>query len=240
MAKSYYIAACGFTSKFPELSRRIQQYIKDRFDITLLRCCVAQYKVKEYEEKIPLKYSDCWHSLQHCADFAPGDTVYSICHNCSNIIEETHPEVTVKSIWELIFSDESFVYPDRGDISAVVQDCWRAKERTDEQDAVRGLLKKMNIDFSEASPNRENTDFCGTSLYRPQPPRNPALAPKHYFYGAEGKFIPHTEEEQRSIMRDHCSRFENKTAICYCHYCLDGLITGGADAFHIAQLLFGE
>ncbi len=43
MANSYYIAACVFTSKFPELSERIQLYIKSRFDIKLLRCCVPRY-----------------------------------------------------------------------------------------------------------------------------------------------------------------------------------------------------
>jgi len=239
MAKSYYIASCVFSLNFPELSAQIQEYIKRRFDdITIIRCCIPGYKVMEYEENIPASINAEWRALNHCAEFMPGDTVYSICHNCSNIIEETNPGVNVKSLWELILSDKSFPYPDHSGMSAVIQDCWRSKERSDEQNAVRELLGKMNIAFLETSPNLQDTDFCGTSLYRAQPSRNPAIAPRHYRDNIDGKFIPHTEEEQKAIMQSYCSRFEGKTAVCYCHYCLEGLLVGDADAKHIAQLLF--
>ena len=240
MANNYYIASCVFTFNYPKLSAEIQKYITERFGFEIIRCCIPKYKIKEYEEKMPTEINADWRALSHCADFKPGDTVYSICHNCSNIIEETNPGVNIKSIWELVLSDESFTYPDHSDITAVIQDCWRSKERTEEQQAVRKLLGKMGISFSETSPNREDTRFCGTSLLRPQPPRNPTIAPRHYRDNIEGLFLPHTEEEQKAIMQQYCERFENKTAVCYCHYCLEGLITGGADAKHIAQLLFGD
>jgi len=47
MGNSYYIAACVFTERFPELSAKIQQYIKQRYDMPILRCCVPNHKVKE-------------------------------------------------------------------------------------------------------------------------------------------------------------------------------------------------
>ena len=37
MAK-YYIASCVFTAKFPELSFRIQKFVKDRYGLTVIRC----------------------------------------------------------------------------------------------------------------------------------------------------------------------------------------------------------
>lgn len=239
MANSYYIAACVFTERFPELSEKIQRYIKERHDMTILRCCVPNHKVKDYEDKMPQgKIRDNWSALQHSAEFMPGDTVYSLCHNCSNIIEETKPGVNVLSLWELILSDKDFVYPDYSKMKAVVQDCWRAKERSSEQQAVRQLLKKMNIDFIEAEQNGIETEFCGASLYRAQPERNPRIAPIHYVEKAKGKFIPHTEEQQKQLMTEHCSKYQRDTVICYCHYCLEGLIMGGADGIHIANLLF--
>jgi len=239
MGNSYYIAACVFTERFPELSAKIQQYIKQRYDMQILRCCVPNHKVKEYEQKMMQNsFGKSWSELLHCTDFMPGDTVYSICHNCSNIIEETRPGVKVLSLWELILSDESFVFPDRSGMKAVIQDCWRANERVGEQNAVRELLKKMNIDFIEADKNGIETDFCGASLYRAQPPRNPAIAPIRYVQKAKGKFIPHTPEQQQQIMKEHCEKYERDTVICYCHYCLEGLIMGGADGIHIASLLF--
>ena len=239
MANSYYIAACVFTDRFPELSGKIQKYIKERHGIEILRCCVPNHKVAEYEEKMPEGvFRDNWRALQHCADFMPGETVYSLCHNCSNIIEETRPGVNVRSLWELILSDTDFKFSNHSGMKAVIQDCWRSKERSGEQQAVRQLLQKMGIDFIEADQNKANTEFCGASLYRAQPERNPRIAPIHYVEKAKGKFIPHTLEQQKEIMTEHCSHYQCETVICYCHYCLEGLLMGGANGIHIAKLLF--
>ena len=235
----YYIASCVFTTQFPELSRRIQDTVKARYNLEVVRCCVGQYKVREFEEKMPAgSIRNHWAELPDSGVFQPGDTVYSLCHNCNNIIEEQHPGVQVHSLWELIDKDESFPFPDYSGMTAALQDCWRSRNRAEEQAAVRSLLEKMKIHFVEIPENHEHTEFCGVSLYRPQPPRNPRLAPKYYVEGAEGKFIPHTKEEQDQLMHEYCFRLPEKTVICYCHYCLEGLKLGGADVHHIAQMLF--
>lgn len=49
----YYIASCMFTSRFPQLSRKIQNYIAERGDIEIIRCCTPSWKVKFYEKKCP-------------------------------------------------------------------------------------------------------------------------------------------------------------------------------------------
>ena len=237
----YYIASCVFTSRFPELSRKIQDYVRERFGYTVVRCCVPRYKLREFEERMPEGvFRDRWSSLPDSGAFAEGDRVFSLCHNCNNIIEETHPGVRVRSLWELIDSDPGFPFPDYQGLRAYVQDCWRSRDRKDEQDAVRSLLSKMNIEVMETAENRDRTEFCGASLHRAQPARNPTLAPKQYVDGAAGKFIPQTPEEQKETMLDYCSRFGNDKVICYCHYCLEGLQMGEADASHLAQLLFAD
>ena len=235
----YYIASCVFTSQFPELSRKIQDYVRGRFGFEIVRCCVGQYKIREFEERMP--EGDCrarWAGLPDSGDFRTGDRVYSLCHNCNNIIEELHPGVEVHSLWELLDQDEDFPLPDYSGLRVTVQDCWRARDREAEQAAVRSLLEKMNITYSEAAENHAQTRFCGASLYRPQPPRNPKLAPKHYVEGAQGLFQPHTKEEQERLMRDYCAAFRTQTVVCACHYCLEGLRLGGVDGKHIAELLF--
>ena len=237
----YYIASCVFTSQFPELSRRIQDYVRDRFGFAVVRCCVPKYKLREFEEKMPEgSFRECWSSLPDSGPFSEGDRVYSLCHNCNNIIEEMHPGVRVRSLWELIDSDPAFSFPDYHGLKAYVQDCWRSRDRKDEQDAVRRLLGRMGVEVMEIAESRGRTSFCGASLYRAQPPRNPKLAPKHYVEGAAGKFIPHSPEEQMAIMREYCRQFGNDKTVCYCHYCYEGLQIGGADASHLAQLLFPE
>ncbi len=236
---SWYIASCVFTSQFPELSLKIQNYIKEHHNISIVRCCVPGYKVTEFEGKMPEGFfRDNWRALPDSGTFAPGDDVYSLCHNCNNIIEEVHPGVHVHSLWELIDRDPQFPFPDYTGVRMTVQDCWRAKDRADEQKAVRKLLQKMNIETVELPANHK-VDFCGVSLYRSQPPRNPKLAPRHYVEAAVGKFIPYPEEKQIQFMQDYCERFDTEKVVCYCHYCLEGLLLSHkVDAFHIAQLLF--
>ena len=241
MGNRWYIASCVFTAQFPELSARIQRCVAERYGIPTVRCCVKRYKIREFEERMPEgPLREAWAALPDSADFAPGDEVFSLCHNCNNIIEETHPGVAVRSLWELIDGDADFPLPDYSGLTATVQDCWRARERAGEQLAVRTLLWKMHVHFVEAPGNGVGTEFCGASLYRPQPPRNPKLAPKHYVEAARGKFEPHTPEEQARIMREHCRRYATDTVICYCHYCLEGLRMGGVDGRHIAQMIFPE
>lgn len=238
---SYYIASCNFTSQFPELSLRIQKYAEERYGLTVVRCCIPNYKLKMNEEKMPEgRLREAWKSLPDSAAFESGDEIYSLCHNCNNIIEEMHEGVHVHSLFELIDQDDAFVFPDFHGMHAFVQDCWRSRERKEEQDAVRSLLTKMNIHFEEAREHHEQTDFCGISLLRPQPARNPRLAPKQYVEQAEGKFLEHTEEEQKKLMEEYCMQFGKEKVICYCHYCLEGLLAGNADACHLAHLLFGE
>ena len=235
----YYIASCVFTSQFPALSFRIQQYVSNRYSIPVVRCCVPKYKIREFTEKMPEgEDREAWTALPDSAPFKSGDKVFSLCHNCNNIIEEMHPGVEEHSLWELLAGDKEFPFPNYEDLQVTVQDCWRARERKEEQDAVRALLDRMHIAWRETSENHGQTDFCGMSLYRPQPPRNPRLAPRHYVDGAEGKFIPFSLEEQIQKMKDYCERFETRTVVCYCHYCLEGLRAGGMDGRHIAELVF--
>jgi len=237
---NFYIASCVFTQRYPELSFRIQDYIQKRNELSIVRCCVPHYKEKEFEEKLPAALREAWMSHPSSADFQAGDTVYSLCHNCSAIIDEWKTGVNTKSLWEYILEDEQFVYPDFHGEEFYIQDCWRAGDRKEEQMAVRAILKKMNITILELPDNFEKTRFCGNSLYRPAPPRNLKLAPERFVKNAEGMFRDCSMEEQKQIMTEYCSRFKGHKVIAYCHYCHEGLKLGHADAFHLAQLLFPE
>lgn len=238
MGDSYFIASCVFTSKYPQVSAAVRDYAQQHYGLKCLRCCVPNYKVEEFNERIADNYRNDWKKIPHCADFQAGDTVYSICHNCSAILKETKPNVKVKSIWELILSDNTFQYPNYDGTKITLQDCWRANDNYEEQDAVRAILVKMNFEIIELENNRNKTEFCGLSLYRPQPKRNPELAPRRYKEMATGKFIPKSRDEQEKIMREYCRQFKTDKVIAYCHYCLEGLDVAGMDSMHLASLLF--
>lgn len=238
---NYYIASCVFTAKYPALSNKIQDYMASFCDIQTVRCCVPHWKEKIYEDKMPKGiFADKWRELPQSRVFTPDDAIWSLCPNCMNITEEWRKVKEVHSLWERIDADENFRFPDFSGMSVTVQDCWRKRDRTATHDAVRSLLSKMNIEYSEIPMNREKANFCGKSLYRPQVARNPELAPVHYGEQAKGLFREHTEEEQIEIMKDYCKRYKTDTVVCYCHYCLEGLLAGGVKGIHLAELLFGS
>lgn len=112
--------------------------------------------------------------------------------------------------------------------------------RSAAHDAVRSLLAKMNLEYLKLPMDREKADFCGKSLYRPQVSRNPKLALIHYQEQAQGLFTEHTEEEQVRLMQEYCKRYQTEKVVCCCHYCLEGLLAGGVNAMHLAELQFGE
>ena len=240
MEQKFYVAACAFTEDYPELSRKIQNYLHERFNMPIIRCCVANYRVADCDTRVAQWYQPEWKKVKHYEKFPPGSTMISICHNCSAIYEESRPEIQRESIWEFVLSDESFSYTDYHGEEITIQDCWRSKENLAEQEAVRELLRRMNFEIVELEENHEQTKFCGVSLYQPQVPRNPKLAPRRFLHGAQGLFQPHTDEQKKSLMLEHCSQIRTEKVAAYCHYCVRGLKLGEAKVFHLAELLFEE
>lgn len=234
----FYIASCVFTAKYPALSQKVQQYMKDTYHVQVVRCCTPKYKLAKYENLMPDTYRDAWCSLPDSGAFEKDCKVYSICHNCTDILQETKPLVPVESIWEAILADQSFHYPDYHGKEMAVQDCWRSYDNRMEQEAVRQLLRKMNIQIVELPNNFEKADFCGTTLYAPCVTRNAVLAPHRFVENAAGKFVAHSEEEQRTLMQTYCRQLPTRDIVTYCHYCQTGLELGGANAVHLASLLF--
>ena len=45
MNKKFFVASCVFTEGEPDLSRRVQAYVRERFSLPIIRCCVDKYKV---------------------------------------------------------------------------------------------------------------------------------------------------------------------------------------------------
>lgn len=81
--KYRYIASCVFTRDYPELSLRIQDYLKQRFGMDIIRCCADKYKVKQFEDVMAPSVCERWKATPHFIPFDPDTTMISICHNCT-------------------------------------------------------------------------------------------------------------------------------------------------------------
>lgn len=52
MPKEYYISACVFTAKHQHLSALLQNYVRDRHGLEIVRCCVPNYKLQEFSSQM--------------------------------------------------------------------------------------------------------------------------------------------------------------------------------------------
>ena len=79
-----------------------------------------------------------------------------------------------------------------------------------------------------------------THLYSPLPEANGKFAPRRFIEDAEGLFIPHTEEEKKELMRQHCASITTDKVICYCVPCTKGIQLGGKQGIHLLDLILGN
>lgn len=235
-----YIASCLFTRDYPKLSFCIQDYLRKNFGMDIIRCCADKYKVREFEERMPSSIQQRWKDTIPFTPFDKDTIMVSICHNCTAVFQESHPEVKVVSLWEFILENATNLpFPDYMGEKMTLQDCWRSYDNPKEQEAVRALMHKMNIEIVELKENHADTKFCGISTLRPAPARNLKMAPKRFVEDAPGLFKPHTSEEQKVAMQEYCKQIQTEKVVAYCHYCTEGFRLTGLKNYHLAELVFG-
>lgn len=210
-----YFPSCKFTAKFPQISQKIETYLKNNHAAQIAGCC-----------KLNLN------------KITATDTVVYICNTCAAFFNESTPAKNVLSLWELLLKDVDFQYPDYPKRKLTVQDCWRTYDNRAQQEAVRQILRKMNIETAELGDNYEKTRFCGYSLYEPLPARYDELAPKRFVTAAAGFFQAHSQQEKELLMKRHCSEIKTPEAVCYCVACFNGLALGGKKGIHLAEMVF--
>lgn len=206
-----YIVSCKINAAFPEQDKKLAEYLKKRWHIEAVGCC------REAEQ------------------LSLTDTAVVVCHTCASIMEESSKAEKVEYAWELIDRDESFVFPDYEGEAITLQDCYMSKERTAVQEAVRSLLRKMNIKVVELPHNREQADFCGLRTQEPLK-ANMELAPKHFC--AEGAFNPLPVDARKAYLQEYVAQYTTARAVTYCGACRGAMKQGGANVVHLLELLF--
>lgn len=172
----------------------------------------------------------------------PDDTAVCICNNCMAMIDEDADNGALENIWCVIDADPDFPLPDYTGRIMGVQDCGRAYDRTDVQDAVRSLLAKMGVEVVELPDAREKTTFCGQSFLKAVPKQDAGFAPKRYVEDAaiRGIFVPHEPEAMQKALEEHAAAIEPEEVACYCFACDMGLEAGGKNAHNMLELISGK
>ena len=181
---------------------------------------------------------DC--CLNERAFLTSEDTAVVICNTCTAFIDESSNVGQTISVWEVIDADPDFAFPDYQGQEITIQDCWRVAGKHEVHDAIRSLLKKMNITAVELPENRDDCMFCGVTLHEPLGEYFLKSAPARFSKGVEdGLFVACSEEECANIMKEYVDKIQTSAVVSYCIGCDQrGLALTGIDSRSMMELIF--
>jgi Fe-S oxidoreductase len=195
MLKTYFNPGCALSIYKPEMEHKILKFLQENYgEVTLHKiCCHHDPLVEE------------------------GSLIINVCAGCDRRFRSLYEGLTTISIWEVIDKLDTFEYPDYKGLKMSVHDACPVREKPQVHQAVRNLLKKMNIDVVETKFYGTRSICCGDDFYQKIP-----LEQVHQRMKARADSMPCNE-------------------VCvYCVSCIKSMHIGGKTPRHLMDLLMGE
>ena len=210
-----YYPSCNFTKAFPETAKRVRAYLKTQDDVRIAGCC---HKTNNLPEA--------------------GDTIVTVCMSCMRGLMEMRPDCAHESLFQLLLTRKDFSWTDLSGKSFVLQECFRARGMHDVHEAVRECLRRTGAEVTELAANRDLADFDGSFLLHDPYPQNMSEAPAYFADYLPHHVTPLPREAWPEVYRTQAERYGSLPAVGYCNTCVRGAREGGAEAYHLAELLF--
>ncbi|MDO4460495.1 MAG: hypothetical protein Q4C42_10565 [Clostridia bacterium] len=210
-----YYPSCNFTKLFPDTAKKIRSYLQTQPDVKIAGCCHKTFDMAE-----------------------GGDIIITVCNSCMRVLEEITDDKEIISLYEFLLTRDKFPWPDLNGESITLQDCFRARGKHGLHNAVRNCMEKMNISIVEMENNRDEEDYDGSFRLHNPYPQNQKEAPKYFKDYLPNYVTPMPEEEWINEFRKHAELYTTDKVVCYCNTCTTGAKQGGANAVHLAELIF--
>lgn len=193
--RSKFAPGCALILYKPELSKKIHDFLNQSMGNMELHmtCCKNE---PQFEEKTHL---------------------INVCPGCDKRFENDYPQTETTSLWEILAESDDFDFPDYKGKTMTILDACPSRNKDKIHEAIRTLLKKMNITLVEAEKNKEKSVCCGDS-----------------FYGS----IPVSEVKKQMIKR--ANEMPEEDVIVYCVSCIKSMFIGGKNPHYLVDLLFNE
>ena len=193
--KRVFAPGCALMLYKPELAARVHRVLRENLDELEVwpRCC---RKDPEFPERTE---------------------VINVCPGCDKRFRKNYRNSSTVSLWEVLARADAFPFPDYHGKRMSIIDACPTRTRTKVHDAVRTLLKKMNIVLVEPKNTRTKSTCCGD-----------------IFYGE----IPTDGVKDR--MRKRAEEMPVEDVVVYCVSCVKAMFIGGKKPRYLVDLLFGE
>jgi Fe-S oxidoreductase len=154
---------------------------------------------------------------KHEPQVVAGTEVINICPGCDKRYSNDYHNTTTISLWEILAGADFFPFPDYGGRSMSILDACPTREKVAVHEAIRTLLRRMNITLIEPEKTGTRSTCCGDS-----------------FYGV----LP--VEEVKRQMRKRTLEMPHEDVVVYCISCIKSVHIGGKSPHYLVDLLFGE
>ena len=193
--KYLYAPGCALMIYKPHLAERLKIVIEEMYGPmdTLLSCC---FNTPELEK---------------------GTCIITPCSTCNNRYRTLYEECTSSYFLDTLAKSKTFPFPDYQGARMSIQDT--CSGRTDDLylNAIRKLLKRMNITIVEAEKSGIKGKCCGQVLYGKSP-----------------------LEKVEAFMKKRALEMPEEDVVVYCASCIQGISLGKKRARFIIDLLFNE
>lgn len=193
--KKVFAPGCALMIYKPELSRKVMEFLNidlEKIDEHLI-CC------------------------NHNPNLDKGTQIINTCAGCDRRYRELYEGITTISLWEVLAKSKSFPFPNYGGCEMAILDACPTRHEERVHNAVRVLLKRMNITVIEPEKTRTEGTCCGDS-----------------FYGV----LPVAQVKEQMKKRAHEMPADN--VVVYCVSCSKSMYIGGKKPRYLVDLLFGE
>lgn len=210
-----YYPSCNFTKNFPDTAKKLREYMKTQPDVKVAGCCHVTGELPK-----------------------EGDIIVTVCMSCMVLLEERRPDVQQISLFEFLLTRKDFPWPDKKGEKFALQDCFRARGKHELHEAVRECMAKMGCEVIECPPSRDEATYDGSFLLHEAYPQCVEEAPKYFVDYLTPHITVMPKEEWPQVFRQRVAELPDKKVVTYCNVCTSSLKEGGAEAYHLAEILF--
>lgn len=143
--------------------------------------------------------------------------VINVCAGCDMRYRTLYPGVSTISFWELLVEAADFPYPDYSGREMTILDACPTRDQVRVHEAIRTLLKHMNIKLIEPERTGTKSVCCGDRYYGSMP-------------------VPQVKEQ----MGRRAAEMPVADVVVYCVSCIKAMHIGGKRPRYLVDLLFGE
>jgi hypothetical protein len=193
--KRVYAPGCALFLYKPDLVKRLFGLLREYFgDMDLLSAC-----------------------CRNNHPFQPGTVVISTCPGCDRRYRANHEASAHLSLWEVLAAHDVFPLPDYGGKAMTIIDACPVRDQAGVHEAVRALLRKMDITLVEPEHTRTESVCCGDSAWGSVP-----------------------SQDVKALMRRRTSEMPLEDVVVYCVSCSKSVFIGGKTPRYLIDLIFDE